>query len=231
MIALVAGLTAATSSNTRPVCAQDTDAANVAAAREHFEKARTFYGQGAYREAVAELEAAHALDPSAKDLVFNLGVVHEKLADIDEALQWFQLYTTMNLTAQERERADAYIKRLEGAKRELPTPPENLTPPAGNRPAAISPAQAESPRHGRIDAATLAFAGVACGALAISTVVGIKAIVDRPKSGLVTGQDVSFADLTHRVSVAHTEAVVADVGFGVSFAAGVAAAILYFSRP
>jgi tetratricopeptide (TPR) repeat protein len=101
-IALLAGLTAAASSSPRRASAQDTDAASVAAARDHFEKARAFYGQGAYREAVAELEAAHALDPSAKDLVFNLGVVHEKLADIDEALQWFQLYTTMNLTAQER---------------------------------------------------------------------------------------------------------------------------------
>ena len=36
--------------------------------------------------------------PNAKDLVFNLGVVHEKLGDIEDALKWFRLYTTMNLT-------------------------------------------------------------------------------------------------------------------------------------
>jgi tetratricopeptide (TPR) repeat protein len=71
--------------------ADETWAANVAAARKHFEKARAYYGQGAYREAVNELEAAHVLDPNAKDLVFNLGVVHEKLSDIDEALNWFRL--------------------------------------------------------------------------------------------------------------------------------------------
>jgi tetratricopeptide (TPR) repeat protein len=132
----------------RVALAQDTTAGNVAAARKHFEKARTCYQQGAYREAVAELEAAHQLDPTAKDLVFNLGVVHEKLADIDEALKWFRLYTTMDLAAPERDRADAYIRRIEGAKRELeekqatslppplplPPPPAPVVEPTGATP-------------------------------------------------------------------------------------------------
>ena len=104
-IALVA---AALLPASRAARADETSPANVAAARKHFEKARADYAQGAYREAIGELEAAHSLDPNAKDLVFNLGVVHEKLADIDEALKWFRLYTSMNLTAAERDRADAY---------------------------------------------------------------------------------------------------------------------------
>ncbi|MGH7296278.1 MAG: tetratricopeptide repeat protein, partial [Polyangiaceae bacterium] len=99
--------------------ADETSPANVAAARRHFERAKAYYGQGSYREAIGELEAAHTLDPTAKDLVFNLGVVHEKLGDIEDALTWFRLYTTMNLTPPERDRADAYVKRLEGAKKEL----------------------------------------------------------------------------------------------------------------
>src|SRR5271165_212779 len=88
------------------VLADETSPANVAAARKHFEKARADYGRGAYREAIGELEAAHSLDPNAKDLVFNLGVVHEKLADIDDALKWFKLYTTMDLVPLERDRAE-----------------------------------------------------------------------------------------------------------------------------
>jgi tetratricopeptide (TPR) repeat protein len=118
--ALVAcvGVTAAATTG-ESARADETSPANVAAARRHFDRARADYGQGAYREAIGELEAAHTLDPNAKDLVFNLGVVHEKLADIDDALKWFRLYTTMNLTPTERERADAYVKRLEGAKKEL----------------------------------------------------------------------------------------------------------------
>src|ERR1019366_3459132 len=55
-------------------------------------------------EARRHFEPAHALDPTAKDLVFNLGVVHEKLSDIDDALRWFELYTTMSLSPTERER-------------------------------------------------------------------------------------------------------------------------------
>ena len=235
-IALLACLAAAASSGTRIALAQDAkdaNATNVALAREHFEKARAFYGQGSYREAVAELEAAHTLDPSAKDLVFNLGVVHEKLSDITDALQWFELYTTMSLTPQERERADAYIKRLEGAKKELPRPTEPPSPPpeASQETPDAPPARPEPLRHGRIDAATITAAGVACGALVFSTVLGIKALADRPGDGFVLGPDGSYADLQHSVNLAHDEARVADVGFGVSIAAAVSAAILYFGRP
>ncbi|MGH7440856.1 MAG: tetratricopeptide repeat protein, partial [Polyangiaceae bacterium] len=107
-------------------------AANAAAARRHFDKARTFYEQGQYHEAIGELDTAHALDPSAKDLVFNLGVVHEKLGDIDDALRWFRLYAGMSLTPQESDRAEAYVRRLEGARREVEGPHKGpaAAPPA-----------------------------------------------------------------------------------------------------
>jgi tetratricopeptide (TPR) repeat protein len=227
--------------NPRPASGQDagsTSSANVAAARRHFDKARTDYAQGSYREAIAELEAAHALDPSAKDLVFNLGVVHEKLSDIDDALQWFQLYTTMTLTPQERDRADAYIRRLEGAKRELaqhppepgpsgaaaePAPSESSLVPAG------PPPQTPRPR-GRIDGATIAAISVTGAALVFGTVMGVKAQVDKPPSGWVTGKDGTYSDLQSRTDTAHREAIFADAAFGLSIMAGVTAAVLYFAR-
>jgi tetratricopeptide (TPR) repeat protein len=235
-LALFACFAAAAWSSPGPALAQDTTSANVVAARQHFEKARTFYGQGAYREAVAELEAAHTLDPSAKDLVFNLGVVHEKLSDIDDALQWFELYTTMSLTAQERERADAYIRRLEGAKREVaekkqdaePAPFPSARPPL--QPTDLGPPPAR-PAHGRIDTATIAAASVAGGALVFGTIMGIKALADRPANGFVLGQDGSWTQLNDRTASAHREAVVADIGFSVAIAAGVATGLLYFVRP
>ena len=157
MLALLAGLGAAASANSRSAWAQETSSANVAAARRHFDKARADYEQGEYREAIAELEAAHALDPSAKDLVFNLGVVHEKLSDIADALEWFQLYTTMSLTPQERDRADAYIRRLEGAKKELAQRPPGPPAPAARSGPALpetpslrcSPAPADTSLPGR----------------------------------------------------------------------------------
>ena len=183
--------------------AQEASAANVAAARRHFEKARAFYGQGEYRDAITELDAAHTLDPSAKDLVFNLGVVHEKLADIDEALKWFKLYTTMDLVPQERDRADAYIKRLEGAKREIeakqaapPQPPTDAAPPTqeGN---AQAPPDQPNPRN---------------------------------PDNLVTPRDVTYPDLNNMTAQAFRESVLADVGFGAALVSGVATAYLYFGR-
>jgi hypothetical protein len=208
-------------------------AADVAEARRHFDRAKEDYGKGAYREAIGELEAAHGLDPTAKDLVFNLGVVHEKLADIDEALDWFHLYTTMTLTATERERADSYIRRLEGAKKELaaktaPAPATSATAPNPSAtPAHPPPAP---PGHGRIDAATITAASVAGAALVFAVVMSAKAEDDKPVNGFVTGQDGSYTDLTDRTDSAHREAIIADVGFGVSIAAGITATVLYFAR-
>jgi hypothetical protein len=213
--------------------AQEPAGPSIPDARRHFESGRALYGQGAYREALAELQAAHTLDPSAKDLVFNLGVVEEKLGDIDEALRWFHTYTTMTLTPQERERAEAYVRRLEGARRELDHGPAPTEAGAG-APSTAATTEPEAPAppgppHGRIDAATVVTGSVAGAALVFGVVLGIKAIVDRPNN-FITGVDGSYSDLVDRVHTAHEEAVAADVGFGVAIAAGVAATILYLTR-
>jgi tetratricopeptide (TPR) repeat protein len=237
-----------------------TSAANTAAARAHFEKARTCYEQGAYREAISELEAAHTLDPTAKDLVFNLGVVHEKLADIDEALKWFRQYTTMDLTPTERARADAYIHRLEGAKRELeekqaaaqtpapdaaplaaePLPASSEGPPPQAVPAPGSTAAPPQPllpptvappiANGRFDAATATALSLSAASLAFGIVMGVKAEKDKPTSSYVTGRDGTATDLQNLVDQAHREAIMADIGFATSLVSAVAAAYLYLGR-
>jgi len=222
--------------------ADEVSPANVAAAKRHFERARADYAQGEYREAIGELEAAHSLDPSAKDLVFNLGVVHEKLGDIDDALKWFRLYTTMTLTPTESERAEAYVHRLEGAKKELddkraaaaaaaalsanaphipPSPP--IPPP--------SPKDHPSSGADTLTVVTIGAAGVAVAGLAFGVVLGIKAESDRPPTPFVTGSNGTYADLVDRQANAHREAVMADIGFGVATVAAATTAILFFSRP
>jgi tetratricopeptide (TPR) repeat protein len=241
LCALVAGIVCTAAP--RPGLADDTTSANVVAARKHFEKARSYYGQGAYREAIAELEAAHVLDPSAKDLVFNLGVVHEKLGDIDDALRWFRLFTTMDLTAQERERADAYIKRLEGAKKEVedkqaaqqkPTGPQRGAPPSRvstepTPPPVLPPPERSS--GGRVDGLTVAAIGATGLGLAFGIVMAVRAKLDEPAPNFVTGRDGNYADLVNRQDTAHREAVLADIGFGVAVVGAVTAATLYFARP
>jgi tetratricopeptide (TPR) repeat protein len=241
----------------RQSVAEETSAANVAAARKHFERARTYYGQGAYRDAIFELEAAHALDPNAKDLVFNLGVVHEKLSDIDEALKWFRLYTTMDLLPQERDRADAYVRRLEGAKKELedklaaeqraaaepiqPPPDSSVRPPASHLPSnagapALPPprsapgSRGPAPIAGRVDGLTIGAASLSAAGLVLGAVAGVKALADRPPPSSTTSSEYSYEQFRSHVAQAHSEAVVADIGFGVALVAGVATAYLYFGR-
>jgi tetratricopeptide (TPR) repeat protein len=215
--------------------AEETSPANVAAARRHFDRARAYYAQGAYREAISELEAAHALDPSAKDLVFNLGVVHEKLADIDDALKWFRLYTSMNLTDQERERANAYLRRLEGAKKELEAKQAAATAAASSssssRAPTLHPPPPEKPQYGRIDAYTIAAASVAVVGLTTGTVLGIKALADKPASNSITGPNFTYPQLMSKTHQAHNEAIAADIGFGVAVAAAAVTAYLYLARP
>lgn len=210
--------------------AGETSPANVAAARRHFDKARTMYGQGLYREAIAELEAAHALDPNAKDLVFNLGVVHEKLADIEDALKWFRLYTSMDLTDQERERAQAYLKRLEGAKKELDAKQAAAAASASSSSGAPPPPPPEKPQYGRIDAYTIGAASVAVVGLGTGIILGIKALSDKP-SNATTGPNLTYPQLVSKTNQAHNEAIGADVGFGVAVAAAAVTAYLYLARP
>ncbi|HEY8086336.1 MAG TPA: tetratricopeptide repeat protein [Polyangiaceae bacterium] len=213
--------------------ADETSPANVAAARRHFERAKAYYAQGSYREAIGELEAAHTLDPNAKDLVFNLGVVHEKLGDIEEALTWFRLYTTMNLTPAERDRADAYVKRLEGAKKELEDKQAAAAAAAAAQNGNVTkpPPPKDHPRPGRIDALTIGAAGVTVAALGFGVIMAVKAEGDRPPSPFITGRNGTYADLVDRQANAHQEAVMADIGFAVSAAAAAATAVLFFARP
>jgi hypothetical protein len=131
------------------------------------------------------------------------------------------------VTDQEKQRAEAAIKRLEGAKRETPTPQASTS--ASTTPTPPPPDKA--PEKGRVDAATIVAGSVAIVGLGVGTTFGIKAVADKPKSSFVTGRDGSYDDLQSKASSAHREAIVADVGLGVGVVAAAIAAYLYFARP
>ncbi len=209
---------------TSPGGAAQASAKDAAEAQVHFKKARELYQQGSYRDALGELEAAHTLDPQAKDLVFNLSLVTEKLGRIDDALRYMRMYSEMNLDGGERVRAESAIRRLEGAKREkpevVPTPP---TPPPAPTP--------EPPSRGRLDVWTYTAAGVAVAGFTVGTIFGIKATSDKPAAGFTTGSGgMSYASVQAKQDTAHSEAVLADVCFAVGIAATVSTAVLYFAR-
>ncbi len=227
VLALAIASASAPSARAQGPATPPTPPAAQAKAEEHYKRARELYSQGSYREALGELEAARALDPNAKELVFNLGVVNEKLGNIDAALRWFRLYAQMDLSAQEKQKVDGFIKRLEGAKREVPPAPAPTTAPTSTRPP--EPKREEPHARGRVDAATITAASVAGLGLAFGGVMGVKAAADRPKS-FVTGRDGSYADFQRKTASAHKEAIAADIGLGIGVVAAAVTAYLYFGR-
>lgn len=196
-------------------------------ALRHFERARELYRDGNYKEAIVELESAQRLDPEAKDLVYNLALVNEKLSRIDEALRWMHRYGAMDLDPAERARSDLAIRRLEGAKKTLDE--AKSAEPEATAPVVGTPLPT-SPPMGRIDTWTIATGAVAVIGAGVGTGFGISALSSRPKSGFVTGETGSYADLEDKARDAHARAVIADVGFGVGIASAAACALLYFSR-
>lgn len=207
-----------------------------AKAQQHFQRAKELYSQGKYTDAVNELELARDLDPKAKDLVFNLGIVHEKLGKYDEAIAFFQKYMEMDgVTPQERTKAETNIKRIEGAKQEVgskPTPPTpgDLQSGSNDGQGTKSPARPEEkPARGRVDAATIAAGSIAVAGLGVGTVFGILAMSSKP-TDFVTGRDGTYAQFEQKNADAHNMAIVADVGLGIGIVATLVTAYLYFGR-
>lgn len=199
-----------------------------AAAQQHFQRAKELYLAGSYREAITELEVARALDPRAKDLVMNLGIVHEKLGKFDEAVGFFRSYLEMEgVTPQERAKAEGFIKRIEGAKREVPPQPAAAPTPSASP--AAEPSPPPPARHGRVDTLTVVAGSVAAVGLASGAGLGIYALAARP-SDFVTGRDGSFGTLRDKTDHAHTVAIVADLSLGVGIVAAAVTGWLYFAR-
>lgn len=203
-------------------------------AQQHFQRAKELYASGAYREAIAELEQARTLDPKAKDLVFNLGIVHEKLGRFDEAITFFRQYIEMEtVSAPERAKAENVIKRIEGAKRELPVAP--VAGGAASGAAATTeppPTAPQDTKPGRIDVATVTAGSIAIVGLGVGTAFGIMALANQPGADeFTTGRDGSYEALRTKANDANTQAIVADIGFGVGIAAALVTAYLYFGRP
>ena len=195
-------------------------------AEEEFKHAKALYQEGRYPEARAALLEARKLDPNAKDLVFNLGVVAEKQLEYDEAITYLREYKAMDsVTEVEAQRADASIKRIEGARAGRPKPNE----PAVVAPVA-PPAPLEPPRHGRVDALTVAGLGLTGAAVATGAVFGALALSANPAASVETGKQNPFSRVQSDHDHARKYGLVADVGFGVAIVAAIGTGILYFTR-
>lgn len=206
--------------------------ARKAQAQARFTKAKALYKQGKYRAAVDELEEARKLDPGGVDLVYNLAVVHEKMAEIDKAIEYYKLFVTMTDNADEIARVQGIIQRLEGAKTEVvPAPSASAaTSSAPEPPPPPPPAPKEPEKNGRFDGLVIASGVVAVAGLATGIVFGLKAKSEEITGTPTTDASTSYQDLQDRNDRAKKNALFADIGFGVAVVGGVAGALLYFTR-
>lgn len=94
---------------------------------ELFQRAREHYLVGRYEEAARDLENALVLDPGSPTLLYNLGRVYELWGQHDRGIAIYRTYLRVIPAedAAERERTEAAIRRLEGA-REYVRPDEDV---------------------------------------------------------------------------------------------------------
>jgi Tetratricopeptide repeat len=106
---------------------------DIGAARAHFAAATTYFEAGRYGEALKEFEAAYYLSRRAP-LLFNIGVCHERLGHVDEAISAFEKYLASGPPESDRVEVG---ERVAALKARAPAPRPRLviamTPPPAPR--------------------------------------------------------------------------------------------------
>jgi len=206
--------------------------ARAAEAKRLHDEARELYDDGEYRKAIERLEQALALDPDGKELVYNLGLIHEKLAEPLEAERWFRRYLEVETDPVLRERTQRALKRIEGVKRDQAAArarQESAAPAAPSAQTAATPPPPPPPTTTRpVGPWVWITGGVAVSALIVGNAF---AISKSPGNDARTGGSVGVADLQADADAAHSRAIIADVSFVVALLAGAGAAYLYLSTP
>jgi hypothetical protein len=164
------------------------------------------------------------IDPGAKELVYNLAVLHEKLLHISAARGYYRRYLDLETDGKARARAESAIRRLEGAEREL----AEVSVPAV---AALRlPVAAPAPLHHRADPWLIAPAVFAGTALTVGVLFGAAALANNPGTAPQTRPGVSAEQLAADARTAHGDAVAADVAFGVAAVGAVTLATIVLVR-
>lgn len=190
------------------------------------DQAKKAYAGGSYREAARLLEQAIQLDPQAAELYYNLGLIYEKLGELDTARTYFESSLSMEKDEGMRSRLQSVLKRIEGAKTEVqPEPAAEAAP--------VLPAPPPPPREtgwtDRSDFPWLVAGGTVTGlALVTGVGFGIAALSASPADDEQTGPGTTAMDLEDRASRAGALAMAADVSLGIAIVFGVATGLLAY---
>jgi tetratricopeptide (TPR) repeat protein len=190
------------------------------------DEARALYRDGRYRAAIVKLEAALALDPNGKELVYNLALSHERLAEFEAAARYYRSYLVMEQDEKVKQRVEATLRRIEGAEEEAaaharrdgkapPRPKARCFAGATQRPSDLRPWVGVT-------------AGLAGTAMVTGFVLGISAAMMNPEGGR-TGAVISPEEMAADARRVHTRIVAADVSFAIAALSGATALVLHFS--
>lgn len=188
-------------------------------ARTHFEAARLHFERGAYEQAQAEFQAAYDLSHRA-ELLYNLYLTAERLADFDAAIDYLERYLAEGSPdAERRASLEPRLANLrERRDRHLPQEPVEAT---SDTTAASATPPPSTRREGDLVPAAIAF-GVAGVGLLSFAIFG----------GLALAEDGSLADRCGtsctgaEVSTLGTLTIVSDISWITAAVAGVAGLVL-----
>ncbi|MEZ4340690.1 MAG: tetratricopeptide repeat protein [Sandaracinaceae bacterium] len=200
---------------------------------EFYSQAREHYASGRYQEASEALERALVLDPDSPTLVYNLARVYELLGNLDRALQMYERYQRLlpQQQAQEQERAEATIRRLQGARASVVPDEPPAAPPHEVEALRQLPGLVLVRENGVADDAFWAVLVAGAVSLAAGAVFGSLALVFRGNADdFVLGQDGGVLDRRGLYSDATLFAGLADATLGLGGAGVIAAGLLYFLR-
>jgi tetratricopeptide (TPR) repeat protein len=188
------------------------------------DEAWVLYAEGRYRAAIDRLEAALRIDPEGRELVYNLALIHEKLADLKDAIGYYRKYLQMEPDLRTKARIQDVLRRLEGAEKEADAVPSPTTAPF--RFSMVTPPPLRPVRPW-----VVATGSVAGAAFLTGVICGFSALAKNPGPNARTGDGVTIGELQGAAHVAHVEAVAADVSLLVAAVAAGTAMFLYFSMP
>lgn len=207
--------------------AQDVPSQPPPEALEFFQAGREHYSAGRYAEAAAAMEQAIALDPNSETLVFNLARIYELLGELDRAIHYGRRYREMvAYDPTEVERADATLRRLDGAREWLALRQAEQAPEL--RP--LAPREIVRER-GVIDTAFWAVLASGAGLLAAGGILGGVALSKQNSADNIVAAD--SLDQGERVDLRNQAdglALAADVTIIAGGATCVAALLLYLLR-
>lgn len=206
------------------------DDATRSEAVRRYELGREHYLAGRYREALTELKAALALDPTSPNLAYNVARVNEDLGNLDEAISYYQRYLRLlpRSEAKERDRTEKTLRRLQGARDEV----------AAHRSEAelkgFGPSQTQPPARASFGRADLWFWVAAVGGVGLTAVgaaTGLLALQrENDVADFVVGPDGSIDERKTLIRQADNYALTSDVCFIAGGTAIAGAALLFFLR-